>query len=235
MYGQAPVANFTASLTTGCAPVIVNFQNTSTGNPTSYLWDFGNGNTSTLANPIATYLNPGSYTVKLTVTNASGSNALVRNQYINIFAAPTVDFQADFRSGCYPLSVQFIESSTPAAGTVNTAWAWDFGNGQTSTQQNPQVTFNSVGNFTTSLKVTNDKGCSLTISRPITSPPRQASTHPSPTPYPRSAPHRQASRLPTRPPAHPHSPISGCLEMDSPPMLPVLPTSSIPTAPIPPP
>ena len=164
--GQAPVANFTANTTSGCAPLIVNFQSTSTGNPTSYLWDFGNGNTSTQANPSASYINPGSYTIKLTVTNASGSNTLTRNQYINVYAAPNTGFRVDFQNGCYPLTVQFIDTTSNAAGTVNNAWLWDFGNGQTSTQQNPQITFNSAGSFTISLKITNDKGCSRTISRP---------------------------------------------------------------------
>ncbi|MEN9525372.1 MAG: hypothetical protein RLZZ256_756 [Bacteroidota bacterium] len=165
-FGQAPVANFTANLTSGCAPVIVNFQSTSTGNPTSYFWEFGNGNTSTMANPIATYLNPGNYTVKLTVTNASGSNSLTRTQYINVYTSPTVGFRSNVQNGCTPLTIQFTDTSIAAAGTVNTAWSWDFGNGQTSTQQNPLITFTTVGTYTVSLKVTNDQGCSRTISRP---------------------------------------------------------------------
>ena len=165
LYGQAPVANFTANVTSGCAPVIVNFQNTSTGNPTSYFWEFGNGNTSTLPNPIATYLTPGAYTVKLTVSNGNGANSLTRSQYINVYAAPTVGFTSSTRSGCTPLTVQFSDTSIAAAGTINNSWSWDFGNGQTSTQPNPLVTFNTPGSYTISLKVTNDKGCSRTISR----------------------------------------------------------------------
>src|SRR6186997_678666 len=73
-FGQTPVANFTGSPLAGCSPMIINFQDLSTGSPTSWSWDFGNGNTSTIQNPIATYFTPGTYTVKLTVTNANGSN-----------------------------------------------------------------------------------------------------------------------------------------------------------------
>ena len=69
-----PVANFVANKVNGCAPLTVQFTSLSTGNPSSYLWDFGNGNTSTLINPSASYVNPGKYTVRLTVTNSAGSN-----------------------------------------------------------------------------------------------------------------------------------------------------------------
>ncbi len=53
---QVPVANFTANTQAGCSPLVVNFQDQSTNNPTSWNWNFGNGNTSTLQNPTATYL-----------------------------------------------------------------------------------------------------------------------------------------------------------------------------------
>ncbi|HUC80323.1 MAG TPA: PKD domain-containing protein, partial [Flavisolibacter sp.] len=62
-FAQAPTANFTAAQTEGCAPIIVSFQDLSTGNPTSWLWNFGNGTTSTLQNPSTTYFTPGNYTV----------------------------------------------------------------------------------------------------------------------------------------------------------------------------
>lgn len=162
---QAPVANFTGSPLSGCSPVIVIFQNLSTGNPTSFSWDFGNGNTSTLQNPTATYFTPGSYTVKLTATNANGSNTLTRTQYVNVYEAPNVNFTANITSGCFPLHVQFTDLSTPGAGNTNTSWQWDFGNGITSTVRNPSITYTTSGIFTVTLKVTNDKGCSKTYSR----------------------------------------------------------------------
>ena len=72
----SPSANFTASATTGVAPLTVNLTNTSTGSPTSYEWDFGNGNTSTAQNPWVTYAAVGTYTVTLTATNAIGSSTV---------------------------------------------------------------------------------------------------------------------------------------------------------------
>ncbi len=163
---QSPVANFTGSPLAGCSPLIVNFQDLSSGNPTSWSWNFGNGNTSILQNPVASYFTPGNYTVTLTVSNANGSNTLTRSQYISVYEPPTVNFSASPISGCFPLRVQFTDLSLAGVGNTNVSWFWDFGNGTTSTLQNPMVTFTTVGNFSITLRVTNDKGCTRTISRP---------------------------------------------------------------------
>lgn len=163
-YAQ-PISNFNATPVAGCSPLIVSFQDLSTGNPTSWLWNFGNGNTSTLQNPSATYFTPGTYTIMLTATNAAGSNTFTRTQYITVYEPPVVNFSGDISSGCFPLRVQFTDLSTAGQGNTNVSWEWSFGNGQTSTLQNPLVTYNTAGIFTVTLKVTNDKGCSRTISR----------------------------------------------------------------------
>ena len=164
--GQAPVANFNGSPLSGCSPLIVSFTDLSSGNPTSWSWNFGNGNTSTLKNPTASYFTPGSYTVTLTATNANGSNTIIKNQYITVYESPTVNFSGTPLSGCFPLTVQFTDLSTPGNGNSNTAWLWDFGNGTTSTQQNPSVTYTTAGNYSVTLRVTNNRGCSKTFSRP---------------------------------------------------------------------
>ena len=164
--GQLPSASFTASPTAGCSPLLVNFTDQSTGGPTSWIWDFGNGNTSTLQNPTAVYITPGAYTVKLTVTNASGSNTLTRLQYISVYETPTVDFSGVPVNGCFPLRVQFTDLSMPGNGNTNTSWLWDFGNGTQSTLQNPFIIYTTAGNFSVTLKVTNDKGCYRVLSKP---------------------------------------------------------------------
>lgn len=163
---QVPSSNFTGTPLSGCSPLIVSFQDQSTGSPTSWSWNFGNGNTSSLQNPTATYFTPGTYTVTLVATNANGSNTLVRSNYITVWEPPTVNFSANFVSGCFPLRVQFTDLSTPGAGSTNVSWAWDFGNGVTSTLQNPEAIYTTAGNFNVTLRVTNDKGCSRVISRP---------------------------------------------------------------------
>lgn len=163
--GQSPVANFTGTPLSGCSPVVIHFQDLSTGNPTSWSWDFGNSNTSSLQNPTAIYFTPGSYTIKLTVTNANGSNTLIRSQLITVYEFPTVNFSANAFSGCFPFHVQFSDLSTAGAGNTDVSWQWDFGNGQTSSLQNPSVVYSTAGVFTVTLKVTNDKGCSRTLTK----------------------------------------------------------------------
>ncbi len=76
-----PVAAFTATPTNGTAPLAVNFTDQSSNNPTSWTWEFGDGTTSTQRNPQKTYNAEGTYTVKLTATNAYGSNTHTKNNY----------------------------------------------------------------------------------------------------------------------------------------------------------
>lgn len=140
--------------------MVVNFTDGSGGNPTSWLWDFGNGATSTLRNPSTTYFNPGTYTVTLTVTNAQGSNTMTRTNLITVYGKPAVNFIVDDSIGCFPHRAQFSDLSTASANTTNTTWLWDFGDGTQSTDRNPMHVYNNMGNFTVTLKVTNDKGCS---------------------------------------------------------------------------
>jgi len=84
-----PVANFTANRTSGLLPMVVQFTDLSTGSPDSWDWNFGDvgtGNTSTLQQPVHTYMKAGNYTVTLTATNAGGSNLLVKQNYITVSA-----------------------------------------------------------------------------------------------------------------------------------------------------
>jgi gliding motility-associated-like protein len=163
---QVPTANFTAVTSSGCSPLVVDFRDQSTGNPTSWFWDFGNGATSTLRNPSTTYFKEGSYTVKLTVTNAQGSNSLVRTDMITVFGKPVANFTVDDSTGCFPVRSQFTDLSTASSGTTNTAWFWDFGDGSQSSEQNPMHAYTGSGNFTVTFRVTNDKGCFATFSKP---------------------------------------------------------------------
>jgi len=79
---SAPVANFTATPLSGTAPLTVQFNDTSTGSPTSWSWSFGDGGTSVGQNPSHMYSTAGTYTVNLTVTNAGGSNTTAKAGYI---------------------------------------------------------------------------------------------------------------------------------------------------------
>jgi len=150
----------------GCSPLVVNFFDASTGNPTQWRWDLGNGVTSLLRNPSTTYFNPGTYAVKLVVRNAAGSaDSVIKTDYITVFPAPTAAFTASKITGCFPLSVSFNDESAANNGSL-VSWFWDFGDGTTSSRQNPLHVYTSAGSFTVTLRVINSAGCSKTITKP---------------------------------------------------------------------
>ena len=163
---QQPVANFSSDITGGCAPIVVEFKDLSTGNPTTWHWEFGNGAFSSLQNPKATYFNTGTYTVKLTVTNAAGTHTVTKTAYITVFIEPKADFVALKRTGCTPAVIQFQDRTTTPTGTKVTGWKWDFGDGNTSTEQNPKHIYRTPGSFTVTLTITNDKGCTRLVTKP---------------------------------------------------------------------
>ncbi|MGZ3951541.1 MAG: PKD domain-containing protein, partial [Flavisolibacter sp.] len=124
----AQTANFTANATSGCSPLVVSFQDQSTGSPIKWNWNLGNGATSTLQNPSTSYIATGTYTVTLTTTYADGStNTQTKAAFITVYNEPTVDFIADKTTGCFPAVIQFTDLSTTPAGTTINGWKWDFG------------------------------------------------------------------------------------------------------------
>lgn len=152
-------ADFTASTTAGCSPLIVNFQNLSTGSGTlTYSWDLGNGNTSNSENPSASYFDPGFYTITLTVSNGTDTDTEVKTSYIEVYTPPTPGISPSQTIGCYPFDVVFTDASVPGSSPIAT-WSWDFGDGGTSTQQNPTNTYGLAGNFSVTLLLTDQNGC----------------------------------------------------------------------------
>lgn len=161
-FGQL-TANFTANKTDGCGVLGgVVFTDQSTGNPTDWLWDFGNGNTSVLQNPTANFSNPGSYSIKLTVSLGGTSNSVIKTNYITVYRNPESKFSAAPASGCVPLTVNFTDNSTSADGIIN-QWLWDFNDGSPSSGlKKPAHTYTNVASYNVSLKVTDNNGCSNT-------------------------------------------------------------------------
>jgi gliding motility-associated-like protein len=155
---QAPVAQFTANTVTGCSPVTVSFQDQSTGTPRFWNWDLGNGQLSNVQNPVGVYTTPGTYTVTLVVSNADGTHGITKTNYITVNPSPIGSFTSNITTGCLPVDIQFTDQSTPQAGTI-VSWRWNFGDGNTSTQQNPQHTYTATGFYTVSLVVTSSTGC----------------------------------------------------------------------------
>jgi len=154
---SAPVADFTANVTSGDAPLAVAFTDASAGSPTSWAWDFENDGVvdSTEQNATFTYAAAGNYTVNLTVANDGGSDSEVRTDYITANAvAPIANFTASATSGTVPLFVRFTDLSANSP----TSWSWDFGDGATSTEQNATHTYMAAGTYSVNLTVTNTAG-----------------------------------------------------------------------------
>ncbi|MEA1979787.1 MAG: S8 family serine peptidase [candidate division Zixibacteria bacterium] len=153
-----PVAGFSGSPTSGETPVTVEFTDLSTNSPTSWAWTFGDGGTSSAQNPSYNYTTAGTYTVTLTATNAYGSDDEVKVDYITVTAPvnnpPVADFSGSPTSGGVSLNVSFTDLSTENP----TSWSWTFGDGGTSTAQNPSYTYNTVGTYTVTLTATNAYG-----------------------------------------------------------------------------
>jgi len=153
-----PVASFSASPTSGKAPLTVAFTDKSTEVPTKWKWSFGDGTTSTKQNPTHKYSKVGSYTVKLTATNDKGSNTATKKDYIKVVTKPVASFSAKPTSGKAPLTVAFTDKSTE----IPTKWKWSFGDGKTSTVQNPKHQYLQEGNYKVTLTVTNAAGSNTT-------------------------------------------------------------------------
>ncbi|HEY6979242.1 MAG TPA: PKD domain-containing protein [Chitinophagaceae bacterium] len=161
-----PVADFNVSVNEGCSSLRAQFTDLSTGNPSSWLWNFGDGQTSIAQNPSVTYTSPGVYSVSLTVQNSAGSNSITKTNYIVVDSFLTARFINIVSSGCIPLPVSFIDQSTPGSAAI-TSWRWNFGDGTTSDSTNPTHTYADTGTFNVTLIVSNAKGCRDTLTGTI--------------------------------------------------------------------
>ena len=155
--GICPVANFTHDFTGGAAPVTVHFTDQSAPPGATYrLWDFGDGSTSTLQNPSHRYTDNISYDVGLTTGNPFCRN-ISRMTGSVVVGRPVADFTATPTSDIVPAVITFTDRSTGSP----TSWSWDFGDGETSTLQNPVHTYNTVGIYPVNLTATNAFGSSV--------------------------------------------------------------------------
>jgi gliding motility-associated-like protein len=157
-------ADFIAAPAAGCAPVFIHFNDASTGSPTYWKWDLGNGTVSFLQNPSTTYFNPGKYTIKLIIKKANQADSIVKLNYITINAQPKPLFKASDTTGCYPLTVHFTDQSLAQEGNI-VKWEWDLGDGSVSNIPNPVHIYTSLGNYNVILKITNTAGCVTTLSK----------------------------------------------------------------------
>ncbi len=152
-----PVANFTFAPSPQNPQVIIFTNTTNTGgSPTTYAWNFGDNSNSMDENPTHVF-QPGTYQVTLVATNACGASIPFTLNVTIACPPPT----ANFTFVANGATVNFTSTSTGNGLT----YAWDFGDGATSTLANPSHTYASSGNYTVTLKVTNSCGAQNTIQK----------------------------------------------------------------------
>jgi len=154
---EAPQALISTQFAAGCIPFRTRFNPGNNDIGTKYLWDFGDGYFSTDANPIHTYMNPGVYTVSLTVTSmiSNKSRTISKERLIAAFDVPEANFELvrenNMGSG---LEVSFIDQS------INVIeWQWHFGDFETSNHKNPSHSYAEPGDYKVTLIGKNADGC----------------------------------------------------------------------------
>lgn len=161
----APVASFTATgVCQGEATVFTDQSNAQGGTLAQWIWNFGDGHTSTLQNPTHTYATWGAYQVNLIVTTTAGC---MHDTTLEVFVSPVPVAAFEYNGVCVNDSVHFTDLSTTPDGAI-TGWNWDFGDGGTSTIQHPAHQYGNYGTYQVVLEAVNSYGCSQVTPAAIT-------------------------------------------------------------------
>ncbi|MEO1270876.1 MAG: PKD domain-containing protein, partial [Myxococcota bacterium] len=156
---EFPEAQASATPTEGAAPLDVSFRGASLGGdpPLRYQWDLGTGDTDSTQNPTYTYTTPGSYEAVLTVTDANGDTSTATVPItVTDDTTPSIDLAASPPRGIAPLLVDF--TATVTDGNAPLSFAWEFGDGNTSEQEDPSHSYIEAGVYTVTLTVTDNDG-----------------------------------------------------------------------------
>ncbi len=176
--GDAPLlAIIVANTVSGPAPLAVAFNaSTSTGDISTYQWDFGDGSVASGVSASHTYAIAGAYIAKLTLTSSSGQTS---SATVTVTASqtttpppppktpPSAVISSSAAAGAAPLAVNFDGSGSTANNATITSHAWSFGDGSSATGASTAHTFASAGTFSTTLTVTDSNGLTATASTPV--------------------------------------------------------------------
>lgn len=156
-------ASPTFTVTNICSGFESQFASLSAGNDpvVNRLWDFAGQGTSTDANPKFTFISTGNKNVSLQVTTASGC-VYQRQDVVSVIAPPLADFSFSPDFGVPPQEISFTNQSSNA-----TSFAWNFDDGNSSTQQSPKHIFSALGDFDVELSASNSAGCETRISKVV--------------------------------------------------------------------
>lgn len=142
----------------GCAPYEANFINNSLGG-LDFIWDFGDGTTSTDATPVHLYPNPGTYTIKLYAYDSTSCNKVDSTvKVVKVSSKPVAAFTYLPIAPQENVFTEFTNQSTGAVGYV-----WNFGDGDTSNLVNPRHIFPATGTYNVCLTAINADGCTDTV------------------------------------------------------------------------
>lgn len=158
-FDMPPVADFKASDTVITLGDTVFFTDQSVNMPDTWLWEFGDGDTSHVQHPAHVYDAVDTFAVSLISSNFAGSDTMTRSDYIVVVAPPV----ADFTSSVTLISLGDTVYFTDQSANIPVTWLWDFGDGDTSTVQHPAHVYDSAGIFTVSLIATNYAGSDTKI------------------------------------------------------------------------
>jgi PKD repeat protein len=178
---RRPAAEFTFSPTDPTIQDKVNMTDSSSdpdGTVTSWLWDFGDGATSTVKNPSHTFTQKGEWQITLTVTDNDGAKTSISNTVTVINLPPAATFNCTSNPQT-DMEIQFTERSIdPENKTLS--WFWDFGDGNTSELQAPTHKFAAEGDYNVTLTVTDDENATdtYTMTIPVTEPPQNSGAIP---------------------------------------------------------
>jgi len=163
VFPTAPILDFEADILEGCAPLTVQFTNLSEFAVSGeFLWEFGDGSISRSDNPTHTFFQDGTFTVRLRGENEVGETSEIqRSDYITIYGRPFADFLVSTRVVFIPDQQAIFRNLSDNANI----YSWDFGDGSTSTEENPRHAYTEEGFYDITLIASNDFGCVDTLFR----------------------------------------------------------------------
>jgi gliding motility-associated-like protein len=151
-----PKPVITANGLTGCSPLNVGFFGNQVNPGDAYMWTFGDGQFSSAVNPAHVYNKPGTYSITLVATNASGCKDSAKAQVVT-YPSPVSYFVSHVSPDFYFNNTSPFTLDNLSTGGIK--YHWNFGNGDTSLVFEPSYQYNLPGQYTITLTVTNSYGC----------------------------------------------------------------------------